>query len=735
MNTPPPPFPNTPNLSGILQFDGNCSITSSSSTQLSNSSVTSCTNENSWFSQPSECATTQPNLVFASHPTFRYGNSIPVITGFRPDRVTPARPPPARQVLRRENKCLQALSLPNLLSYNMRSIWGKLNNLADDIKERAGQVVFLYEVWEKSESRKQQVKLEELFEMKNVQYISTPRPGIKRGGGAAIAIQSDQFLVSKLNITIPKPLEIVWAMLRPVQHTGLVRKVILCSFYSPPNSRKNMKLIDHISITYNSLKIQHPDAAIIISGDKNNLDDRKILALNPDFQQIVTKNTRQNRTLTIIITDLHKYYHTPSIIPPVPVDIPGKGVPSDHNGVLALPISTVNSQRSAQSTKVKVRPLPQSLIQEFGRVLVREDWSFIQGGLAPTKMVDLFQEYAEKLVTSIFPEKLITVSDHDKPYFTEQLRLLRRQRQRAYRVGGRNEKYLNLKAKFEQKLKVEASKYTQKILAEVSEGTRGNSYPALRKLEFGKNSEKHANFTLPSHTDKNFTALQSAEKFADYFSQISQEFEPISIKKLTPWIRDKIIAGRSDTKKPILSEFEVYRKLIKAKKPNSVVPGDLPVKLVKEFTPELAVPITKIYNKITETGEYPRQWVTEYQIVIPKVKPPLTEDDTRNIASTSFFSKQYESFIGDWILPYIEPYIDPGQCGGLRGSSITHYLVKLLHFVHSYLDLKQPHAVLLVLVDLEKAFNRVSHKQVIEDLAEMHVPGWLLLILISYPCT
>ena len=46
--------------------------------------------------------------------------------------------------------------------------------------------------------------------------------------------------------------------------------------------------------------------------------------------------------------------------------------------------------------------------------------------------------------------------------------------------------------------------------------------------------------------------------------------------------------------------------------------------------------------------------------------------------------------------------------------------------------MKQPHAVLLALVDLEKAFNRVSHQLVIEDLAAMHVPGWLLLILISY---
>ena len=163
-----------------------------------------------------------------------------------------------------------------------------------------------------------------------------------------------------------------------------------------------------------------------------------------------------------------------------------------------------------------------------------------------------------------------------------------------------------------------------------------------------------------------------------------------------------------------------------------MVPGDLPVKIVKEFSPELSKPVTLIYNKITETAEYPRPWVVEYQLAIPKVKPPLAEDDLRNIAGTAYLSKQYESFIGDWIMPYIEPFIDPGQCGGLKGSSITHYLVKLLNFVHINLDKRQPHAVLLAMIDLEKAFNRVSHQLVIVDLADMNVPGWLLLILISY---
>ena len=614
----------------------------------------------------------------------------------------------------------------------MRSIWPKLNSFVTDMNERGADISFLCEVWEKSESKKHQSKIEEMLEMSNIGYISTPRPGTKRGGGAGISFNPSRFSVSKLNITIPKPLEIVWALLRPFESTGEIRKIILCSFYSPPNSRKNNLLIDHISVTYNALKIQYPNAGILISGDKNNLDEKNILALNPDFRQMVSQNTRKNKILTILITDIHSYYHVPQIVPPVPVDVPGQGVPSDHNGVLAVPITTKDSLRTTESRKVKVRPLPDSLIREFGSILVHEDWSFLAPEMTSTELVDSFEKHTSNLIEKTFPEKSITVSDRDKPYITEELKLLRRQRQRVYRKSGRSAKYLELVQKFDQKIKLEAKKYHQKILAEVTEGKRNNSYSALRRLESGENVGKKSTFTLPSHSEDNLSPAQSAEKLADYFSQISQEFEPICPENFPPWIKDKLLAGRTDLTKPVLEDWQVYEKLRTSKKPNSLIPGDLPIKLVKEFTPELAQPVACIYNRITQTAEYPRQWVVEYQLAIPKVYPPLSEDDTRNIASTAYLSKQYESFIGDWIFPYIEPFIDPGQCGGLKGSSITHYLVKLLHFVHSYLDLKHPHAVLLALVDLEKAFNRVSHQLVIEDLADMHVPGWLLLILISY---
>ena len=329
------------NYSNIAQVDGNNVSISSCSSEISLDSPTLSTDsslvasssisivdnplEDSWFSQVSEAEPYCPAY-------------IPVIFGNRPTKSRSARLPAVRRGIRRDNKCIQALSLPTLLMYNMRSIWPKQNNFAADMLERSADIVFLSEVWGKSESKKHQAKIEEMLEMSNISYISTPRPGAKRGGGAGIAIDPSRFSVSKLNIAIPKPLEIVWALLRPLEVTGDIKKIILCSLYSPPNSKKNNLLIDHISVTYNALKIQHPTAGTMICGDRNSLDENKIVALDPKFRQILSKNTRKDNRLYMMITDLQNYYHNPEVIPPVPVDIPGHGVPSDHNGVLTIPL-------------------------------------------------------------------------------------------------------------------------------------------------------------------------------------------------------------------------------------------------------------------------------------------------------------------------------------------------------------------------------------------------------------
>ena len=101
------------------------------------------------------------------------------------------------------------------------------------------------------------------------------------------------------------------------------------------------------------------------------------------------------------------------------------------------------------------------------------------------------------------------------------------------------------------------------------------------------------------------------------------------------------------------------------------------------------------------------------------------------ISKTPFLSKVYEAFVAEWLLAVIRPFLDPAQCG-LKGLSISHYLIRFTHFIHETLDHKTPHAVVAAYIDLSKAFNRVDHTLLIQDLYDMHCPSWLLNILVSY---
>ena len=185
---------------------------------------------------------------------------------------------------------------------------------------------------------------------------------------------------------------------------------------------------------------------------------------------------------------------------------------------------------------------------------------------------------------------------------------------------------------------------------------------------------------------------------------------------------------------PEVTEHMVYEKIRKAKKPNSTAPGDLPKRIVEEFSVELALPATIIFNKSLQSLEYPSNWKKEYATPIKKVTDPEDNNDLRLISLTKFLSKVFEGFIAEWILHIVGPQLDPGQFGGLRGNSITHYLIHLINFILSNQESTSPVAVLAAIIDFSKAFNRMSSKRIITIMYEMNIPGWLLSVRLYLVC-
>ena len=146
----------------------------------------------------------------------------------------------------------------------------------------------------------------------------------------------------------------------------------------------------------------------------------------------------------------------------------------------------------------------------------------------------------------------------------------------------------------------------------------------------------------------------------------------------------------------------------------------------------MATPVGKIVRQIVKTGEWPRQWKLEHIVPIGKVPIPETEDDLRPISLTAFFSKVTEHFVVMWLMEFVKDKIDFRQYGGLKGNSITHYLIEFINFILSCQDSTDQTAILACMIDFSKAFNRQNHNLLVTKLSDMGVPGWLLKIVIAF---
>ena len=350
--------------------------------------------------------------------------------------------------------------------------------------------------------------------------------------------------------------------------------------------------------------------------------------------------------------------------------------------------------------------------------------------MSSTQMSVVFEQLLGNKLNQFCPEKEVKLSSQDKPFITSELKRIDRLKNREYTKRGKTQKYKDLEKKFQLKYKMEAEKYLNKNLHALKSTKPGQAYSILKRMGAQPGDCIDSNtFTLPSHETDNLTKEQSAERIATHFAEISQKFPPLDVSNLPQHVQHKL---KDQDKAPVVTEQEVYEKIRAAKKPKSGVPNDLPKMMNQEFAPELALPVSRIINSIGRTGEWPTQWKLEHVVPIGKIPLPESEDDLRPISLTAFFSKVSEHFVVMWLLRFIKDNIDFRQYGGFKGNSITHYIIEFINFILSCQDSSDQTAILALMVDFSKAFNRQNHGILITKLCDMGVPGWLLRIVIGF---
>ena len=167
----------------------------------------------------------------------------------------------------------------------------------------------------------------------------------------------------------------------------------------------------------------------------------------------------------------------------------------------------------------------------------------------------------------------------------------------------------------------------------------------------------------------------------------------------------------------------------------ATVPGDFPAKLSKQFAAYLAEPLADIFNTSIRRGEYPDIYKSEICTPVPKVHPPQTTTQLRNISGLFNFDKIYEKLIAHLIIADMEEKLDPAQFGNQKGISIQHYLVQMLHRILLLLDNNSKGEIFAVVanfVDWNNAFPRQCPKLGIESFMKNGVRPSLIPVLINY---
>ena len=143
-------------------------------------------------------------------------------------------------------------------------------------------------------------------------------------------------------------------------------------------------------------------------------------------------------------------------------------------------------------------------------------------------------------------------------------------------------------------------------------------------------------------------------------------------------------------------------------------------RVLREFSDELAYPVTELFNRSFEAGLFPESWKQSFISPIPKTCPVQSANDLRPISLTPTLSKIQEDFPVKWLYEDIGKKIDLRQSGSIKGSSTSLCLVDLLHNWLKSLD-KPGHYLYACFLDFSKAFDRIDHTIHVRKLIDLGV--------------
>ena len=155
-------------------------------------------------------------------------------------------------------------------------------------------------------------------------------------------------------------------------------------------------------------------------------------------------------------------------------------------------------------------------------------------------------------------------------------------------------------------------------------------------------------------------------------------------------------------------------------------------KVLKECAEQLSTPLQKIFQCSVDSGIFPNSWKTATITPLYKAEERDAAENYRPISITSQVGKILEKLIRKEMFDFIteENLFSPHQHGFCQGKSCMTNLLEALEDITSLVDSGTP--VDEVFLDFKKAFDKVSHANLLFKLHHMGIEESLLLWIESF---
>ncbi len=598
----------------------------------------------------------------------------------------------------------------------------KLDEICATMKDASFDIVCLSETWLDNRIPDSDIEIEE--------YVLYRRDRNRHGGG--VAIYASQSLVTKRRSDLElRDTESLW-----IECTLRDKRCLVASYYRPPGQSTNEidNFLTNLQTTFDLINLENVDFVVILGDfndrcstwDSNHPESELKLGLydmlNTNLMfQIISEPTRITANtasiLDLIITDAPGYVTKSGILPPI--------FNLDHCIIYcSLEVHHIQDPSYTRETW----NYNAADFDAFRADLDRAPWhiayrSYDDIDDITSYWCELFMSIARRHV----PNSKVRCRPRDKPWMTSNIRKLLRQRNRAWKRFKRTKSpmhediYKQARRTVKTAIKHAKHQHVETLNNRLSDPscTPKEYWKTLSqflgsKLQHGIPPIIHEDQVLSDPADK-------AECFNSFFVEQSRMPPPPEGFALPPLPRPLHTLNAIQT-----TPIEVYKILCSLNVNKANGPDNISNRLLKEAAPAIAEPLCDLFNASLARGVFPSQWKQANVVPVFKKGDKSLVSNHRPISLLPVISKVFERVVFRHLFAYLDNHslLTWRNSGFKPLDSTVNQLIFLTHKIQEALDKGKD--VVMVFLDISKAFDKVYHDGLLHKLQTLGISGSLL---------